>query len=77
MKKIKNWLINKYLPAWAKESILEENAKLKEQIKKLTQDINLKQQYINGMQFCLKRQNFNIHIGRGGRDGGNMESLLE
>lgn len=39
MKRIKNWLINNFLPLWAKETVLADNRRLKRKVKKLEQDL--------------------------------------
>ena len=39
MKRIKNWLINNFLPLWAKETVLADNRRLKRKVKKLEQEL--------------------------------------
>lgn len=35
MKRIKNWLINNFLPLWAKETVLADNRKLKKKVERV------------------------------------------
>lgn len=56
MKKIKQWLINRFLPAWAKETLLKdyekqllENAALKARLKE-------RDAYIDGIETGIKSQ---------------------
>lgn len=35
MKIIKNWLINNFLPLWAKETVLKDNRKLRKKVERL------------------------------------------
>ena len=32
---MKNWLVNKYLPMWAKETVLQENQALQQEVERL------------------------------------------
>lgn len=56
MKRFKNWLINKFLPAWAKEELWEENRRLREKCEKLQQEIELQERYIAGMHDAMRLQ---------------------
>lgn len=50
MKKFKKWLIDNFLPMWAKQTILEENKRLMEENELLKQKIREQQCFINGME---------------------------
>lgn len=50
MRKFRTWLINKFLPAWAKESVYRENESLKEEIRRLKANIDCLNAYIDGMR---------------------------
>lgn len=39
MKKIKNWLINNFLPLWAKETVLADNRILKRKVERLKMEL--------------------------------------
>lgn len=54
MKKFKHWLINKFLPAWAKETLLEENKKLEAENKRLRQEKAELNAYINGLESGIR-----------------------
>lgn len=56
MKKFKNWLINRFLPMWAKETVLKELKSTQEENEVLRQKIAEQDAYINGMHAGLKNQ---------------------
>ena len=54
MKKLKDWIVRVYLPRYARETVWEENRRLREENAQLrAQAVNLLE-YINGMQTALK-----------------------
>lgn len=56
LKKIKNWFLNRFLPMWAKETVLADNRKLQQEVYELQQEIQRKEAYIAGMVAGLKGQ---------------------
>lgn len=54
MKKIKEWLINRFLPLWAKETVLADNRNLKRIIAEKDQEIRELKAHINGMNAGLR-----------------------
>ena len=56
MKKIKNWLINRFLPMWAKETVLSELRSTKEENEVLRHKIAELEAYIQGMHNGMKNQ---------------------
>lgn len=54
MSKFKQWLFNKYLPAYCKEALTEENKELREEILKLKTENKELEAYISGMQRGLR-----------------------
>jgi hypothetical protein len=56
MKKFKNWLINRFLPMWAKESVLKELKSTIEENEVLRQKITELEAYIKGMHTGMKNQ---------------------
>lgn len=56
MKKIKNWLINRFLPMWAKETVLSELRSAKEENEVLRHKIAELEAYIQGMRNGMKNQ---------------------
>ena len=68
---MKKWLIDSFLPMWAKETVLSENRRLKRQLRQLEQENKRMQAYIQGLENgvrALKR----ITIHNGGREHGNL-----
>ena len=64
MRKLKNWLYTQFLPKWAKETLLEENAKLQEQIGDLEREKERLLSYIDGLETGIKAQRrIVIHTG--------------
>ena len=51
---MKKWLINNYLPMWAKESVLAENKTLEKRNQQLEQEIAVLKAKIYGMETVLK-----------------------
>lgn len=56
MKRIKLWLINKFLPIWAKEELLKENEKLRARNQELEIHIKQLNAYIDGLESGMKAQ---------------------
>lgn len=54
MKKIKNWLCNRFLPMWMKETVLQENKRLQAENEKLLVLLAEKDAYIDGLQSGIK-----------------------
>ncbi|MBQ3045144.1 MAG: hypothetical protein IJD49_04245 [Clostridia bacterium] len=54
MSKIKQWFFNKYLPAYCKEELIEENNKLRMQVQELKAEKKELESYISGMQRGLR-----------------------
>ncbi len=51
---MKKWLIDGFLPMWAKETVLSENRQLKRKIRLLEQENRQMQAYISGMQTGMR-----------------------
>ena len=66
MKKIRSWLIDKFLPAWAKDSVLEENRRLQSEIVRLQATIAERDAYIDGLERGIRSQR-RIIINTGGQ----------
>ena len=56
MKKFKNWLINRFLPMWAKETVLSELRSTKGENEVLRHKIAELEAYIQGMHTGMKNQ---------------------
>lgn len=54
MKKIKAWLYGRFLPMWAKETVLRENKELREENEKLLFQLAEKDAYIEGLQAGMR-----------------------
>lgn len=65
MKKFKKWLISEFLPAWAKDSVLEENRRLQSEIVRLQATIAERDAYIDGLERGIRSQR-RIIINTGG-----------
>ena len=66
MGKFKKWLINEFLPAWAKDSVLEENRRLQSEIVRLQATIAERDAYIDGLERGIRSQR-RIIINTGGK----------
>ncbi len=58
---MKKWLLNRFLPMWAKETLLWENRRLEREIQALQQKNEELEAYIQGIQLGL-RAGKRIHI---------------
>lgn len=56
MKKIKNWFFNRFLPMWAKESVLKDLRKTQDENEVLRQKIAELEAYIQGIHAGMKNQ---------------------
>lgn len=54
MRKFKTWLMECFLPAWAKESVFCENAALRDKLAKREQEIRELNAYIDGLETALR-----------------------
>ena len=56
MKKIKNWLIKRILPIWAREQLMKENEELRREIEDLRMRLKRKDEYIDGLTDGIRAQ---------------------
>lgn len=56
MKKLMEYLINRFLPAWCREELLEENKKLRQKVERQAAEIDRLNAYIDGVSDALRRQ---------------------
>ena len=54
MRKLKIWLLERFLPAWAKDSVYRENAALLAKIAEQKQEIQELNAYIDGLEAGLR-----------------------
>lgn len=56
MRKFKHWLVERFLPVWAKETLLKENESLRQSVTELRQQVNELNSYIDGLEAGIKAQ---------------------
>lgn len=56
MNKLKIWFLSRFLPTWAKESLLEENKRLCRRIADLEAENDRLRAYAAGLEYGLKRK---------------------
>lgn len=56
MCKVKRWFLNKFLPAWCKDELLETNARLLEKVETQGREIDRLSAYINGLETAMRYQ---------------------
>ena len=70
MKKIREWIINNYLPMWAKETVLKENRSLRAECDELKQKLEIQGAYLAGMEAGTRAMR-RIVINNNGRVNGD------
>ncbi len=51
---MKKWLTDRFLPMWAKETVLSDNRQLKRQVRHLQQENERLQAYIRGLEMGIR-----------------------
>ena len=54
MRQFRTWFLGRFLPAWAKDSVYQENKKLRERLEKQNQEIRELNAYIDGLETALR-----------------------
>lgn len=54
MRRFRKWLLEKFLPAWAKDSVYAENKRLLAQLERQAQDMRELDAYIDGLETALR-----------------------
>lgn len=71
IRKIKQWLFDRFLPMWAKETLLKENRELRRENEVLRQKLEIQNAYIAGLETgvrALRRIVINNNSGRLGSE---------
>lgn len=63
MRRFRTWLLERFLPAWAKDSVYQENRALRERLDRKEQEIRQLNAYIDGMEAALRRQRIVVQTG--------------
>lgn len=53
---VRNWLVERFLPVWAKESLLRERDALRRQVEALEQENQRLRAYAQGLEYGLRRR---------------------
>lgn len=56
MKKIKEWFLSRFLPMWAKETVLADNKRLQAEVSVLRRKLEQKEAYIAGIAVGMRSQ---------------------
>lgn len=54
MRSLRTWLLGRFLPAWAKDSVYAENRRLLERLERQQQEIRELNAYIDGLEAGLR-----------------------
>ena len=54
MRRFRKWLLEKFLPAWAKDSVYSENKRLLAQLERQSQEMRELNAYIDGLETALR-----------------------
>lgn len=66
MRRFKRWLLERFLPAWAKDSVYRENAALRAKLDEMAHEARELEAYIDGLKTALRSMR-RIVIQNGGR----------
>ena len=62
MRRFRKWLLETFLPAWAKDSVYRENQQLRDRINRQQQEIGELNAYIDGLETALRAMRRQIII---------------
>lgn len=65
IRKLKEWIWQRFLPVWAKETLLRDNQELRERNAKLKAELDLLKAYADGLEAGVRAQR-RIIINNGG-----------
>lgn len=69
MRALKEWLVRRYLPAWAKHTILEDNAHLAQELDAARREAEQLRAYLRGLERSLRvLQELHITVNGGTAD---------
>lgn len=57
MRKMKEWFRRRFLPEWARDQLMRENAALRSQLERKDREIERLEAYIQGMQAGVRARN--------------------
>ncbi len=57
MRKLKEWFWRRFLPEWARDQLMRENAALRSQLERKDREIERLEAYIQGMQAGVRARN--------------------
>lgn len=61
---MKKWLIDSFLPMWAKETVLADNRRLKRRLREMAQENKEMKAYIQGLEIGIRAgKKITIHSG--------------
>ena len=69
MRRFKTWLMERFLPAWAKDSVYRENEALRTELEQKRHEIRVLNAYIDGMETALRRNRIVIQTASAPRSG--------
>lgn len=72
---MKKWLTERFLPMWAKETVLRENRQLRKENEALSQKLREKDAYIKGVHKGMRRKSLPLmrEAAQHGCDGGRED----
>mgnify|MGYP007000524296 CR=1 FL=1 len=56
MRRLKQWIVEKYLPAWCRSELMDENRRLNAKIRSQAAEIDRLNAYIDGIHDAMHRQ---------------------
>lgn len=56
IKKMKNWIVNRFLPIVAREMLVTDNERLREEVRRCHEEIGQLKSYVAGLETGIKAQ---------------------
>lgn len=67
MNRLRTWLLERFLPAWAKDTIYQENKALQEKLEQKNQEIRVLNAYIDGLETGVRSAARRVTVQTGGK----------
>lgn len=67
MNRLRTWLLERFLPAWAKDTVYQENKALQKKLEQKNQEIRVLNAYIDGLEAGVRSAARRVTVQTGGK----------